>query len=717
MTKGFTGIKMALLSNMTIERTTSTMTGTQGSSGGYRYTSGKGIQVDNDNYVISAKIDDFSLVINQDGNMSIAPDFLLAEGNIHINANEEGHLVFTVDEFVSQFDDGDKIKYDSAVANLANTQLSLIEARANIGLNSEAITSLTARMDALDTAETGTVVILVSDVADLKTRVTAAEADIDSLEERMDSAEALLAVHTTDIGNIDQYERATRQIVDNHSDFLASLTGLDADFGGINNQLNSLRSDITALQTAEQALSSETGRVTVNEGDIAGLKTRVGTAETNITTNLNSINSQLSMIEVLAARVASLAEATGGADTLRRDLDAATAYIDEVNGRLEEAEDTIGNLVQSNVSGALDELSAQIDEYNIPDLIARVEDMENDTSLDERVTALETDTSAMDEMSDIRRSIESTNTDVSAVSTNLGILSAKVSRLTTEFMPFSTLYQGSTEKINPVELSDPYDPMNMYFSMVNQISYSELEISLSRVPTDAEYDPDSMYYYTDVDDRLLKYVYDPDTWQYAKDTLYVQTVDMPEEQVYVSAGDNMFVPADYTDPVNTIYYTRDPIIPGAAYVPYFKLISDTAAFQEDAQYYNKDIFGNYAPVAVDSDSFEDMRDNGLYVLSNWSEARAYGLCCIRKEIAPAPVEITPGLSGMLYIQSGLGNSIDVEINSTDSSTLVFNFENTSARSTTFTLGVLKDQTVTIQPRGGSGIIPAVYATFFTMSEG
>ena len=99
---------------------------------GYRYIGGDGINVDNEVYQITAKCDGNTILFNSEGQMTVSTALYNAGDNIIINEDEHGQLTISAVMFQSQFQDGDRDRYELGLTDLNSVRMrvSSLEGRA-----------------------------------------------------------------------------------------------------------------------------------------------------------------------------------------------------------------------------------------------------------------------------------------------------------------------------------------------------------------------------------------------------------------------------------------------------------------------------------------------------------------------------------------------------------------------------------------------------------
>ena len=404
---------MSLLTNMSIERTSAPMNASTNPAG-YRYIGGDGINVDNEVYQITAKCDGNTILFDSEGQMTVSTALYAAGDNITISEDEHGQLTISASMFQSQFQEGDRERYELGLSDLNSVRLrvSSLEGRAtavegrvttletSMGTAEGNITSQGNRITTLENAQPG-IDTRISDIEhDLNTATT-------GLKDVVAGHTQSLIAQATDIGQL-------QQTVAGHTDFINEFSGLDSTLGGYGTQISDLQLDVQDLGSADTALGLridgnedrlEALELTVNgrvddpngEPDFDGHEQRIAGAEQGILSTRNSISFIESRVLDLE-RAAGIGEGSGnsGIAGLRTDVDAlqvdmtqAQADIGDlqqaVSGVGEDANTAIGNAAQVAADLAAEIADRELDESNITDSISlldgRVTDVEADASL------------------------------------------------------------------------------------------------------------------------------------------------------------------------------------------------------------------------------------------------------------------------------------------------------------------------------------------------
>lgn len=403
---------MSLLTNMSIERTSASMNASTNPAG-YRYIGGDGINVDNEVYQITAKCDGNTILFNSEGQMTVSPALYNAGDNIIINEDEHGQLTISAVMFQSQFQAGDRDRYEVGLSDLNSVRMrvSSLESRAtsvegrvttletNLGTAEGNITSQGNRITALENAQPG-----------IDTRISDIEHDLNTTTTGLKD---VVAGHTQSI--IDQATDISQlqQAVAGHTDFINEFSGLDSTLGGYGTQISDLQLDVQDLGSADTALGLRIDgnedrldalELTVNgrtddpsgEPDFAGHEQRIAGVEQGILSTQNSISFVESRVLDLE-NAAGIGEGSGnsGIAGLRDD-------VDTLQSAMTQAQSDIGDL-QLAVAGANEDANTAIGDAAqvAADLSAEIADRELDESnitnsislLDGRVTAVEADAS------------------------------------------------------------------------------------------------------------------------------------------------------------------------------------------------------------------------------------------------------------------------------------------------------------------------------------
>ena len=211
---------------------------------------------------------------------------------------------------------------------------------------------MTAAEGDIDTLEQTT-------VPAIDTRLTAAEGDIDTLEQT--TVPALATRMTTAEGNItDLQTRMTTAEGD--------IDAAEADIANLKPRMTVAEGDIDSLET----------RMTAAEGNITGLQGRMTTAEGRITTNasgISSLNTRMGSAE------SSITNLQSRMTTAESDIDAAELDIDDLQDRMSDAEKQLNDskrvLLYSSGEAAFEingyaQLNESAEHFNYTDCIVSI---------------------------------------------------------------------------------------------------------------------------------------------------------------------------------------------------------------------------------------------------------------------------------------------------------------------------------------------------------
>ena len=433
---------MSLLTNMSIERTSASMNASTNPAG-YRYIGGDGINVDNEVYQITAKCDGNTILFNSEGQMTVSTALYAAGDNITISEDEHGQLTISAAMFQSQFQAGDRDRYELGLSDLNSVRMrvSSLEGRAtavegrattletDLGIAEGNITSQGNRITTLENAQPG-IDTRISDIEhDLNTTTT-------GLKDVVAGHTQSLIDHATDIGQL-------QQTVAGHTDFINEFSGLDSTLGGYGTQISDLQLDVQDLGSADTAIGLRIDgdedrldalELTVNgrtddpngEPDFAGHEQRIAGAERGILSTQNSISFIESRVLDLE-NAAGIGEGSGnsGIAGLRTDVDALQSDMTQaqsdigdlqlaVTGAGEDANTAIGNAAQVAADLAEEIADRELDESTITDSISTLDGRVTDVAADASLALSRLSTLDNTTIPGINDAITQLNTDLSA---------------------------------------------------------------------------------------------------------------------------------------------------------------------------------------------------------------------------------------------------------------------------------------------------------------
>ena len=431
---------MSLLTNMSIERTSASMNASTNPAG-YRYIGGDGINVDNEVYQITAKCDGNTILFNSEGQLTVSSALYGAGDNIIINEDDNGQLTISAVMFQSQFQDGDRDRYELGLTDLNSVRMrvSSLEGRAttvegrattletDLGIAEGNITSQGNRITTLENAQPG-----------IETRISDIESDLNTettgLKDVVAGHTQSLISQATSIGQL-------QQTVAGHTDFIDEFSGLDSTLGGYGTQISDLQLDVQDLESADAAIGLRIDgnedrldalELTVNgrtndpdgEPDFAGHEQRIAGAERGILSTQNSISFIESRVLDLE-NAAGIGEGSGnsGIAGLRTDVDALQSDMTQAQsdiGDLQEATAGVADDLNTAV-GSIAQVSSDLADEVTNRGLAEAEINNSIGAIDTRVAQLETDSSlALSRLSTLdNTTIPGINSSITELETNL----------------------------------------------------------------------------------------------------------------------------------------------------------------------------------------------------------------------------------------------------------------------------------------------------------
>lgn len=408
---------------------------------GYRYIGGDGINVDNEVYQITAKCDGNTILFNSEGQLTVSSALYGAGDNIIINEDDNGQLTISAVMFQSQFQDGDRDRYELGLSDLNSVRMrvSSLEGRAtavegrattletDLGIAEGNITSQGNRITTLENAQPG-----------IETRISDIEHDLNTtttgLKDVVAGHTQSLIDQATDIGQL-------QQTVAGHTDFIDEFSGLDSTLGGYGTQISDLQLDVQDLESADAAIGLRIDgnedrldalELTVNgrtndpngEPDFAGHEQRIAGAERGILSTQNSVSFIESRVLALE-NAAGIGEGSGnsGIAGLRTDVDALQSDMTQAQSDisdLQEATAGVANDLNTAV-GNISQVSSDLADEVTNRGLAEAEINNSIDAIDARVTQLETDSSlALSRLSTLdNTTIPGINSSITELETSL----------------------------------------------------------------------------------------------------------------------------------------------------------------------------------------------------------------------------------------------------------------------------------------------------------
>lgn len=734
---------MALLSNMSIERTIGHMSSSSG-AGGYRYLGGEGISVDNDLYKISVDYNPETLTIDADSKLAFNYSFLQSGDNISMNY-ENGHLVISAAMFQSQFESGDKSKYDLACLNLSQAQLDIISINGQIdtingninaisGQNGS-IAGLDSRIDTLESHDT-----------DYSSRIGTLESHDTDHETRIFAAEGTISAHTDSISANDTRSRKNAQDIETINGTLQTITGYSGDIGSLAERMTAAEGSIgtnadnisanaRAIQNNADAIAAINTAIDAEDTGYAARLTGVENVAATNTGLISALNTRVNALdpsgaepgESLPERMSAAEGRLGGHDTdisgLGTALDGVSAVASQASSDLSDLT-TAYNSYTTATDGRLDALEAfQISaDSDIDDLEAadtamggRLDTLEG-IDADNRLTSLESfQSSASSTIETNTGNISSLQTTVGSHTTSINQLSSSIQDKEDKLSSFYYL-DAPEATYTLVTSGSAYDPDYSYF-FADPITYSQYYPEPTYVDAENDtYDSGVNYYTYDAqNDQYDAYTYvDAETFAADAASGLVYFAYPAGIQLYESDGGTgyTFFNSDI-NPADT-YYVQNPATYSDRYVPEISRVESGASYDNTVTYFTLDLRGNLSVYTyVDSTTFDADISSGLYFISNWSAALAANIYKQTYTGAPSAFTIPAPMNGIATVGSGVGNKLVISINGSDISVTAPDNAETSL---TFAFTSNDFITGTVVPvNHGSGVRGAIYARYFGTS--
>ena len=738
---------MALLSNMSIERTIGHMSSSSG-AGGYRYLGGEGITVDNDLYKISVDYNPETLTIDANSKLAFNYSFLQSGDNISMNY-EDGHLVISAATFQSQFEDGDKVKYDQACLNLAQAMLDIITINGDIttiqgnitAINGEngSIAGLDSRIDTLESHDT-----------DYSSRIGTLESHDTDHETRLSAAEGTILAQTGTISDNDTRSRANAQSIETINQTIETLTGYSGDIGNLAERVTTAEGNIS---TNADNIAANLLLIQGNATDIAAINTAIDTPDTGYAARIadveNTAATNYSLITALNTRVNAL-DPSGAepGESLPERMTAAEGRLDGHDSDLSNLETSIGSVgdVADQAASDISDLSTAYNSYtsatdNRLDALelfqtsaeGSLDDLgAADTALSDRIDVLEglTISSRLTDLESFQSSATSTIGDNSSA---IGALQSTVGNHTTslnQIGPQITALQNAMDdkadlldtfyylaapeaEYTAVQNSDSYDPSYSYF-FADPVVYSQYY----PVPIYVDYENDSYdnsityYTYDDQNDQYSAYTYvDAETFATDAENGLIYFEYPSGTQLYESDGGTGYTVFNGSvDPSGT-YYVQNPTAYSDQYIPEISRVASGESYDSSKTYYTIDLRGNMNTYTyVDSATFDADIVTGLFYVSNWSAAITEGLYKQSYSGVSSVFTIPTSASGIAFVESGTGNKLSINIEGNTITTIAASGANNNI-SFAFSANDFVECSVT-PANNGTGVRGAVYVKYF-----
>lgn len=741
---------MALLSNMSIERTIGQMSSSSG-AGGYRYLGGDGITVDNDLYKISVDYNPETLSIDDQSCLTFNYSFLQSGDNVSIDYRD-GHLIISAAMFQSQFEDGDKAKYDLACLNLSQAQLDIITINGSISTINNNITAISGQNGLIPQLD-ARVTTLESHDSDHETRISTLESHDTDHETRLSAAESTISAHTDSISANDTRSRQNSQAIATINGTLETITGVSGDIGNLANRMTAAEG---AIETNENNIASNLDLINTNADDIAAINTAIDAPDTGYAARITSVenfsNTNRELITALNTRVNSIDPGGAGpGESLADRMDAVEGAIDDISSTLDSYQTTLDGIDSqiSTVSGDVSDLSSDVGNYKTTtdnrlttleafqvEADGEIEDLQTATgSLDGRVDTLEDfqtstsslltsleafQTSAGNRLDALEGSSQQNSSDISSLQSTVNGHTTSINSIQTaisakEQLLESAYYNPAPEpEYTAVQNNETFDPDYHYFFQ-DLPSYSQYYPDIEYLSPEDVYDSSIDYYYYDQsNDQWLSYTYtDAETFASDIEALNLVYFDLSGvSSLYVSDENSGYqLYSGSFDPSET-YYIQDAPEYSDRYVPEITLVASGSSYDSSQSYFTIDLRGNMnAFTYVDSSGFDAAVASGLFYISNWSAAIVAGIYKQTFSNVTSVFHIPTPYNGMATVGSGTGNRLVVTINS--SYRLVATAASCAEASLSFMFSAGDDIECHVTPANdGNGVRGAVYARYF-----
>lgn len=679
---------MTLLSNMSIQRTQSSMNSSSG-AGIYRYSGKDCILVDNENYRIGLQYNPDALTKDADQYLTINPGFFCEGANIHITTNEYDQLVISADMYQSPFEEGDKAKYDLACTNLYSLVNTVSLQGDRIGTLDTAINGsggLVASVASIDAS----IISLGQTDESLGNRLTTVETALNSEGGVLDDITALQTLtgadgHSLQISQLRTDLTTAEGNISTLQQSVSELTGTPSELGSLSQRITAVdgRVDgVLELINGTEQVDGLDDRLTDAESDISGLQVANTTmmgyiqqAQDDNGTNtgrINDINTRLTLIEEQG--IANYAERLG---TLEDAFLPMQQSFETIEGAVSTQADTISDLNAAvNGENGIDDRVEALESY----VTSNDDDISNISSINTRVSDLEslriTDSAAIqtntDNLSTLNTNYSTFNYNVtnslSSLGTRLNAVEGAISDFIGGLGDAFTIFDAPVPVAAQLDAEANYDiSVRYYFKDAD--SYSTYVDTAIRVGDGDNYDSQITYYYID-NNTIYPYTFSTqEQWEedIANGVYYVPAPVGIDVYTYDSGTDTYsVVNANYLDMEmldNEEYYVKDVATYSKEFKPVFAQLTQAALYDNNIQYYTYNVAGDYVPYTYDANNINGDVANGLFYISNLPAAFTAGLYSLQPA-TPDDSSLTLSIqhNGIFTVDSGIGNRLTVMVN-------------------------------------------------------
>lgn len=555
---------MTLLSNMSIQRTQSSMSPGSG-AGGYRYLGTDCITVDNDAYRIGLNYDDLTLAITDGGSLTVNNSFIHAGDNVTIGRDDSGIITISAAMFQSQFQEGDRVRYEAALTNLGNAQIDIISLKSRAtaletltGSGENGHSTLISGLDTRLTTAEGTITSHGTRIGNLESAKLANDVNIENLQTLTGSGEN---GHSTQISQLNTALTALGQTVASHTQSLSELSGTNSGLGSLGERIDAANLRIDGCVSVSEGLDT---RITAVENAITGedgINDRLDGHDSDLQDHAQSISSMDSILTNLAPRVVALENVNSAAleygqqiqdlsdqvSNAVTTMDAAVLNMETVQSDLSDLE----TLVTETYDGRITTLETFItdntsDIESISTISSDLLQLSSDhNTLDEAVTLLGTSTSTA--ISGLDGRLTSVEDDVDNLKDRMTAVEGSASNSAGKI----TTLEGKVEVLEedvPALQSDVSDLQDTKLGLVSDIVdiYNAPALTYTRLVNASDYDFDKVYY---LKDSVSYVAYYPETIQVEEGDSYDSSIS------YYAWSDEIPLPVDPDDPNAEQEYT------------------------------------------------------------------------------------------------------------------------------------------------------------------